>query len=117
MQQRTNPTSKLTMTVNATDLFDRYLYSSGDQLVIFEKLESSPFLEYDDIVEGELPQFEVSEIKFEQSIEAPLTPTDTATLSGSSPNTSGQNIPSRSCCNQERHRRRRHRTLCSKNRR
>ena len=29
MQQRTNPTSKLTMTVNATDLFDRYLYSSG----------------------------------------------------------------------------------------
>jgi len=66
LQQRTNPTSKLTMTVNATDLFDRYLYSS----------------EYDDIVEGDLPQFEVSDIKFEQTIEAPLTPTDTATLSG-----------------------------------
>ena len=39
-------------------------------------------------MEGELPQFEISEIKFEQSIEAPLTPTDTATLSGSSPNIS-----------------------------
>ena len=34
MQQRTNPTSKLTMTVNATDLFDRYLYSSGTQPII-----------------------------------------------------------------------------------
>ena len=33
-------------------------------------------------MEGELPQFEVSDIKFEQTIEAPLTPTDTATLSG-----------------------------------
>ena len=40
------------------------------------------FPEYDDIVEGELPQFEISDIKFEQTIEAPLTPTDTATLSG-----------------------------------
>ena len=49
-------------------------------------------LEYDDIVEGELPQFEVSDIKFEQSIEAPLTPTDTATLSGSSSYTSGLNV-------------------------
>jgi DnaJ family protein C protein 11 len=29
LQQRTNPSSKLSMTVNATDLFDRYLYSSG----------------------------------------------------------------------------------------
>ena len=35
MQQRTNPTSKLTMTVNATDLFDRYLYSSGNRLIIW----------------------------------------------------------------------------------
>ena len=42
----------------------------------------SLFPEYDDIVEGELPQFEISDIKFEQTIEAPLTPTDTATLSG-----------------------------------
>ena len=42
----------------------------------------SLFSEYDDIVEGELPQFEISDIKFEQTIEAPLTPTDTATLSG-----------------------------------
>ena len=50
------------------------------------------FPEYDDIVEGELPQFEVSDIKFEQSIEAPLTPTDTATLSGSSSYTSGLNV-------------------------
>ena len=49
------------------------------------QLELVPFPEYDDIVDGELPQFEVSDIKFEQSIEAPLTPTDTATLSGSTP--------------------------------
>ena len=34
LQQRTNPTSKLTMTVNATDLFDRYLYSSGMLLLL-----------------------------------------------------------------------------------
>jgi hypothetical protein len=38
--------------------------------------------EYDDIVEGDLPHFEVSDISFNQTIQAPLTPTDTATLSG-----------------------------------
>ena len=48
----------------------------------FKFLKISDIPEYDDIVEGELPQFEVSDIKFEQTIEAPLTPTDTATLSG-----------------------------------
>jgi len=29
LQQRTNPTSKLQMTINATDLFERYLYDEG----------------------------------------------------------------------------------------
>ena len=48
----------------------------------FKLLKISDIPEYDDIVEGDLPQFEVSDIKFEQTIEAPLTPTDTATLSG-----------------------------------
>ena len=48
----------------------------------FKFLRISDIPEYDDIVEGDLPQFEVSDIKFEQTIEAPLTPTDTATLSG-----------------------------------
>jgi len=66
LQQKTNPTSKVEMTINATDLFDRYLYDS----------------EYDDLIEGELPHFEVSKMSLSQSIQAPLTPTDTATLSG-----------------------------------
>ena len=29
LQQRTNPTSKFQMTINATDLFERYLYDEG----------------------------------------------------------------------------------------
>jgi len=66
LQQKTNPTSKVEMTINATDLFDRYLYDS----------------EYDDLIEGELPHFEVSKMSLSQSIQAPLTPTDTAILSG-----------------------------------
>jgi len=66
LQARTNPTSRLQMTVNATDLFDRYLYSS----------------EYDDLIEGDLPHFEVSDISYQQTIDAPLTPVDTATLAG-----------------------------------
>ena len=82
-----------------TFLTDTSIHQVPGNLDVLKKFESIPFLEYDDIVEGELPQFEVSEIKFEQSIEAPLTPTDTATLSGSSPNTSRLNVSSRSCCN------------------
>ena len=52
------------------------------EVFISKSLFQSLFPEYDDIVEGDLPQFEISDIKFEQTIEAPLTPTDTATLSG-----------------------------------
>jgi len=66
LQQKTNPTSRFEMTVNATDLFDRYLYDS----------------EYDDLIEGDFPHFEVSKMSLSQSIQAPLTSTDTATLSG-----------------------------------
>ena len=39
--------------VNATDLFDRYLYDS----------------EYDDLIEGDLPNLEVSRVVLEQSIQ------------------------------------------------
>jgi len=66
LQQRTNPTSRFQMTVNATDLFDRYLYDE----------------EYDDLIESSLPHLEVSGLSFHQSIDAPLTAEDTATLSG-----------------------------------
>ena len=77
--------------MNATDLFDRYLYSSGDLACSLNPPEPPYFLltscrllpEYDDIVEDSLPNFEVSDVSIEQSIQAPLTPTDTATLSGS----------------------------------
>jgi DnaJ family protein C protein 11 len=66
MQQRTNPTSKLQMTVNATDLFERYMYG----------------VEYDDVIESTLPTFEVTEVSFAQTIEAPLTNTDKLVLAG-----------------------------------
>ena len=49
LQQRTNPTSKLTMTVNATDLFDRYLYSSGMLLLLYFSTFFK-FLEISDIL-------------------------------------------------------------------
>ena len=39
--------------MNATDLFDRYLYDS----------------EYDDLIEGDLPNLEVSRVVLEQSIQ------------------------------------------------
>jgi len=66
LQQRTSPTSRFMMTVNATDLFDRYLYDST----------------YDELIDSELPRFEVSKLSLAQSIQAPLTTSDTATLSG-----------------------------------
>ena len=53
MQQRINPTSRLTMRVNATDLFERYMY---DEL-------------YDDVIEPSLPTLEITEISFAQTIE------------------------------------------------
>lgn len=66
LQQRTNPTSRLQMTVNATDLFERYLYDER----------------YDDIIESSFPVFEVTEVSFAQTVEAPLTNTDKVVLAG-----------------------------------
>ena len=67
LQQLTNPSSQLQMTVNATDLFDRYLYQP----------------EFDEYIDSDWPQLEISKISIHQSIQAPLTPRDTCTLSGS----------------------------------
>jgi hypothetical protein len=56
------------MTVNATDLFDRYLYDA----------------EFDDVIDetGALPRIEVSEISFGQTIDCPITNSDNVVLSG-----------------------------------
>jgi len=81
LQRKTNPTSRLEMTINATDLFDRYLYDS----------------EYDDLIEGDFPHFEVSKMSLSQSILAPLTPSDTATLSGNINTSNGTGGGSISC--------------------
>jgi len=66
LQQRTNPTSRLQMTINATDLFERYLYDEW----------------LNDYIDSSVPTLEVSEISFSQTIEAPLTNSDKVTLSG-----------------------------------
>ena len=66
LRQLTNPTSRLEATINATDLFDRYLYEEM----------------YDEYIDSELPSFEVSKISLSQSIEAPLSAQDTCTLRG-----------------------------------
>ena len=81
LQQKTNPTSRLEMSVNATDLFDRYLYDS----------------EYDDLIEGDFPHFEVSKMSLSQSIQAPLTHSDTATLAGNINTSNGTGSGSLSC--------------------
>ncbi|XP_075912530.1 dnaJ homolog subfamily C member 11 isoform X1 [Petromyzon marinus] len=67
LQQRTNPKGTVTVGVDATDLFEPY---------------------EDDYEDGEggrrwLPHVEVNRMSISQSIEAPLTLTDTAFLSGS----------------------------------
>ncbi len=61
------------MTVNATDLFERYLYDA----------------EFDDVMDdeggaaGSIPNLEVTEISFGQSINCPLTNRDNVVVSGS----------------------------------
>ncbi|XP_050737398.1 dnaJ homolog subfamily C member 11-like [Eriocheir sinensis] len=67
LQQRTNPKSSVSMTINATDLFSVYD-------------EESPFLDLRDLFG--LPHIEISGMSLNQSIEAPLTNKDTAILSG-----------------------------------
>uniref|UniRef100_UPI00398F2C1F dnaJ homolog subfamily C member 11 isoform X1 n=3 Tax=Pristiophorus japonicus TaxID=55135 RepID=UPI00398F2C1F len=64
LQQRTNPKGTISVGVDATDLFDRY-----DE-------------EFEEPGSG-FPQIEINKMHISQSIEAPLTTTDTAVLSGS----------------------------------
>ena len=54
------------MRVNATDLFERYMY---DEI-------------YDDVIPPSLPSLKISEISFGQTIEAPLSLTDKLIISG-----------------------------------
>ncbi|KAG1671932.1 DnaJ subfamily C member 11 [Nymphon striatum] len=61
LQQRTNPKGNLIVSVNATDLFESYSIN-----------------EYQNI-----PQIEINQMSISQSVEAPLTATDTLTLGGS----------------------------------
>jgi len=66
LQQLTNPSLTCSMTVNATDIFDRYLYEP----------------EYDDYIDSGWPELEISKLSINHSIQAPLTPRDTCTLNG-----------------------------------
>ena len=65
-QQRTKPTSKFKVTVNATDLFERYLYEE----------------EYDEYMDNSLPNIHVSEIAFGQTINFPINNAENVTLAG-----------------------------------
>uniref|UniRef100_W5K7Z0 DnaJ homolog subfamily C member 11 n=1 Tax=Astyanax mexicanus TaxID=7994 RepID=W5K7Z0_ASTMX len=65
LQQRTNPKGTISVGIDATDLFDRYE----------EDFEEMPG--------GGFPHIEINRMHISQSIEAPLTTTDTAVLSGS----------------------------------
>ncbi|TRY56603.1 hypothetical protein DNTS_003516 [Danionella cerebrum] len=67
LQQRTNPKGMITVGIDATDLFDHYEET------------------YDEISGGGggLPHIEINKMHISQSIEAPLTTSDTAILSGS----------------------------------
>ena len=81
LQQRTNPTSRLQMSINATELFERYHHDER----------------YDDVIEATLPSIEVSQITFGQTIEAPLTNTDNLTLSGNVSTQNGRGSGSVGC--------------------
>ncbi|XP_029907315.1 dnaJ homolog subfamily C member 11-like [Myripristis murdjan] len=65
LQQRTNPKGTISVGVDATDLFDRY-----DE-------------DFEEMPGGGFPHIEINKMHISQSIEAPLTNTDTAVLSGS----------------------------------
>ncbi|XP_033822395.2 dnaJ homolog subfamily C member 11-like [Periophthalmus magnuspinnatus] len=66
LQQRTNPKGTISVGVDATDLFDRY--DEDD---------------FDEAPSGGFPHIEINKMHISQSIEAPLTNSDTAVLSGS----------------------------------
>ncbi|XP_061584619.1 dnaJ homolog subfamily C member 11-like [Cololabis saira] len=65
LQQRTNPKGTISVGVDATDLFDRY-----DE-------------DFEEMPGGGFPHIEINKMHISQSIEAPLTNTNTAMLSGS----------------------------------
>ncbi|XP_071191591.1 LOW QUALITY PROTEIN: dnaJ homolog subfamily C member 11 [Salvelinus alpinus] len=65
LQQRTNPKGTISVGVDATDLFDRY-----DE-------------DFEEMPGGGFPHIEITRMHISQSIEAPLTNSDTAMLSGS----------------------------------
>ncbi|XP_061841661.1 dnaJ homolog subfamily C member 11 isoform X2 [Nerophis lumbriciformis] len=65
LQQRTNPKGTISVGVDATDLFDRY-----DE-------------DFEEMPGGGFPHVEINKMHISQSIEAPLTSSDTAVLSGS----------------------------------
>ncbi|XP_074485834.1 dnaJ homolog subfamily C member 11 [Sebastes fasciatus] len=65
LQQRTNPKGTISVGVDATDLFDRY-----DE-------------DFEEMPGGGFPHIEINKMHISQSIEAPLTNSDTAVLSGS----------------------------------
>jgi len=79
--RRTNPTSRVVMRINATDLFERYMYDEY----------------YDDVIESSLPSIEVTEISFAQTIDAPLTVTEKLTLSGDVSSHNGRGDGSVTC--------------------
>ncbi|XP_016137961.1 dnaJ homolog subfamily C member 11-like [Sinocyclocheilus grahami] len=65
LQQRTNPKGTISVGIDVTDLFDRY-----------EE-------DFEDVPGGGFPHIEINRMHISQSIEAPLTTSDTAVLSGS----------------------------------
>ncbi|XP_067095977.1 dnaJ homolog subfamily C member 11a [Osmerus mordax] len=65
LQQRTNPKGVISVGIDATDLFDRY-----------EE-------DYEDMPATGFPHIEINKMHISQSIEAPLTTSDTAILAGS----------------------------------
>ena len=54
--------------MNATDVFERYMYDAS----------------YDDVIDHVLPTLEVTEVSIGQTIEVPLTNTNKVVLSGNS---------------------------------
>ncbi|XP_016113402.1 dnaJ homolog subfamily C member 11-like, partial [Sinocyclocheilus grahami] len=68
LQQRTNPKGTISVGIDATDLFDRYEED-------YEEISGGG--------SGGLPHIEINRMHISQSIEAPLTTSDTVILSGS----------------------------------
>ena len=66
LQRRTNPTSRLVMRIDASDIFERYMY---------EEI-------YDEVYYPSLPTLSVSGIELAQTIEAPLTMTEKVVIYG-----------------------------------